>query len=149
MGVLVMTLHLPPCDRKQKSPNYSPGDSHWVTCFSWTSVLSAHWKNSGGGGDYQPHSSGPSWEPTEVHMAKVFCKLRRTVQMRLHSKEVIGLSWFCQLQRWLTVFSVFSQFIDLSAKQIKTKIFTNMLWIRLQPVWLSEAIVTQCGNSSP
>lgn len=112
-------------------------------------LSSAHWKNSGGGGDYQPHSLGPSWESTEVHMAKVFCKMRRTVQMRLHSKDVIGFSWFCQLQRWLTMFSVFSQFLDLSAKQIKTKIFTNMLWIRLQPVWLSDAIMTQCGNSLP
>lgn len=112
-------------------------------------LSSAHWKNSVGGGDYQPHSSGPSWESTEVHMAKVFCKMRCTVQTRLLSKNVIGFSWFCQLQRWLTVFSVFSQFIDSSAKQIKTKIFTNMLWIRLQPVWLSAAIMTQCGNSSP
>lgn len=65
-------------------------------------LSSAHWKNSGGGGDYQPHSSGPSWESAEVHMANVFCKMRRTVQTRLRSKDVIGFSWFCQLQRWLT-----------------------------------------------
>jgi hypothetical protein len=53
---------------------------------------------------------------------------------------IVGLLAFlffvCQLQRWLSIFSVFSQCIDSSAKQIKTKILTNVLWIFLQPVWL-------------